>query len=409
MRLNSIKKLKSLRGKKILMRVAYDITLSKKGKFWLVPDNRRIVATLPTIKYLLKQGCSLVFLSWLKRPDGKVIEKYRMDPVATELSRLIKKPVSKLDNCIGKEVKIKIKNLQAGELLMLENVRFHKQEMLNNAKFAKELSQGLDLICFDAWAQIHRIHASTLGILKYLPAYSGLLLEKEIIYLEKITKNPKKPLTIILGGAKISDKINVLKSLAKKASYVLIGGGLANAFFKAKALNIGGSYVEDVFVDQSKRSKIDFVKEAGKIFKNSSNIILPLDVVVANKIDSKAKTRIIDLSKPYRITKREMFLDIGPKTIKHYLSIIKKSKTILWNGPMGVFELKKFATGTEKIAQAVAKAKALSIIGGGDTEDIIKNYHLEGRFNHVSTGGGAMLEFLAGKKLPVLEKLKSNK
>jgi len=406
MKLNSIKKLKSLHGKKVLMRVAYDITLSKQGKSWSVPDNRRIIATLPSIRYLLKQGCSLVFLSWLKRPDGKIIDKYRMDPVAKELAKLIKRPVSKLDDCIGREVKTKIKNLQPGELLMLENVRFHKQEMSNNAKFAKELSQGLDLICFDAWAQIHRIHASTLGILKHLPAYGGFLLEKEINYLEKITKHPKKPLTIILGGAKISDKINVLKSLAKQADHVLIGGGLANAFFKAQALDIGGSYVEDVFVDQSKRSKIDFVKEAGKIFKNNSNIVLPLDVIVANKLDAKAKTRIIDLSKPYKITKPEMFLDIGPKTIRYYLSIIKKSKTILWNGPMGVFEIKKFAMGTEKVARAVAKAKGLSIIGGGDTEDVVKDYHLEGKFNHVSTGGGAMLEFLAGKKLPVLEKLK---
>ena len=406
MKLKSIKKAKFLRGQKVLMRVAYDITLAKKGKSWIAPDNRRLVATLPTIKYLLKQGVGIVFLSWLKRPDGKVMDKYRMDPVAKELSRLLNKPVDKVNDCVGLAVRSRIKKLKSGDLLMLENVRFHPEEMTSNSRFAKELTQGLDLICFDAWAQIHRIHASTLGILKYLPAYSGFLLDKEINNLEKITKHPKKPLTIILGGAKISDKVNVLQSLAQQADQILIGGGLANVFLKAQGVEIGRSYLEDVFVDQAKRKKINPVKAAKNILKQHKNIVLPLDLLVAKQMNQRAKPRLINLTKGEQIEKNEMFLDIGPQTIKYYSEIIKKSRTILWNGPLGVFEISQFELGTKKIARAVASAKAITVIGGGDTEEVVKKYKLEGKFDHVSTGGGAMLDFLAGQKLPVLDKLK---
>jgi phosphoglycerate kinase len=405
MKLRSIKDVKNLKNKKVLCRMAYDITLAKKGKGWVVPDNQRIVATIPTIKYLLENGCSLVFLSWLKRPDGKVVEKLRMDPVARELSKLLGKKVSKVDDCIGSEVKSKIKKLKPGELLMLENVRFHPEEMVEDLKFAKEITKGLDLIVFDAFAQSHRIHSSTTGIMKYLPSYSGFLLERELSYLEKITKNPQKPLTIILGGAKISDKINVLRFLAKKADNILIGGGLANTFLKANEVGIGKSYVEDVFVDKAKREKLDFVKEAEKIYKNNKNIVLPIDMLSAEKMDAKAKTKMVDLSAGDIINPDWQFLDIGPKTIKKYCDIIKKSKTILWNGPMGVFEITKFAKGTKDVSKAIINTKTISIIGGGDTESIVHRYNLEGKFTHVSTGGGAMLEFLQGKVLPAVKPL----
>ncbi|MFH1565342.1 MAG: phosphoglycerate kinase [bacterium] len=405
MKLRSIKEVKNLKNKKILFRVAYDITLAKKGNGWIVPDNRRIAETIPTIKYLLKNGCSLVFLSWLKRPDGKVVEKLRMDPVARELSKLLGKKVAKVNDCVGEEVKNKIAKLKSGELLMLENVRFHPEEMSGDLKFAKELTEGLDLIVFDAFAQSHRIHSSTTGIMKYLPSYSGLLLDKELVYLEKITKDPKKPLTIILGGAKVSDKINVLRFLSKKADNILIGGGLANAFLKAIGTEIGASYVEDVFVDKAKRAKLDIISESKKIYKNSKNIVLPVDMLSAEKIDPKAKTKVVDLEKGEKIDPNWTFLDIGPKTMKKYSEIIKKSKTILWNGPMGVFEINKFAKGTKEVSSAIISTKAVSVIGGGDTESIVRKYHLEGKFTHVSTGGGAMLEFLEGKVLPAVRPL----
>ncbi|MFH1187238.1 MAG: phosphoglycerate kinase [bacterium] len=405
MKLRSIKEVKNLKNKKVLFRAAYDITLAKKGNGWVAPDNRRIAETIPTIKYLLDRGCSLVFLSWLKRPDGKVVEKLRMDPVARELSKLLGKKVSKVDDCVGEEVKDKIAKLKPGELLMLENVRFHPEEMSEDLKFAKELTDGLDLIVFDAFAQSHRIHSSTTGIMKYLPSYSGFLLDRELSYLEKITTNPKKPLVIILGGAKVSDKINVLRFLSKKADNILIGGGLTNAFLKANGIEIGASYVEDVFVDKAKRAKLDIVSESKKIYKNNKNIVLPVDMLSAEKIDPKAKTKVVDLEKGEKINPNWTFLDIGPKTMKKYSDIIKKSKTILWNGPMGVFEVNKFAKGTKAVSNAIISTKAVSVIGGGDTESIVHKYHLEGKFTHVSTGGGAMLEFLEGKTLPAVKPL----
>ena len=404
MKFKSIKNVKDLKGKKILYRVAYDITLTKKGKSYIVPDNRRIKETLPTIEYLLKKGASLVIMSWLKRPDGKVVKRYRMDPVARELSKLIGKPVKKVDDCIGVKVQDEINKLKPGKLLMLENVRFHKEEMTNNSKFAKQLTKGLDLIVFDAFAQSHRIHASTTGIQKYLPTYTGLLLEKEITILNKIIKNHKKPLTIVLGGAKISDKLNVLKFLVKKADYVLIGGALANVFYKAKGMPIGKSYIQDVFVDSAKRKRLDLVKVSGKMLKKDNNIILPVDGLAASSISEKATTRNITFLRD-DIKSNELYLDIGPKTIRNYLDIISKSKTILFNGPMGYFEINKFSIGTRKISKAIAKSSGLTIVGGGDTENILKEYNLGNKFNHVSTGGGAMLEYLEGKTLPALKKL----
>jgi phosphoglycerate kinase len=401
MTLNSIKSVKNLKGKKILYRVAYDISLVQKGKSWVVPDNARITATLPTIKYLLDKGASIVFLSWLKRPDGEVVEKYRMDPVARELASLLQKPVVKIDQCIGDEVKEEIKNLKPGQLLMLENVRFYKEEMSGDKNFAKELTTGLDLIVYDAFAQGHRDAPSVTGIMKYLPSYAGLLLESEVKNLSKIIDKPKKPLTIILGGAKLSDKINVLKSLIKKADYVLIGGGLANIFLQAQNIAIGKSYIETAGVEKHQEHNY-FINEAKKILKNK-NIILPVDMLSAGSLDKIAKIEVVDLEKGEKIKDGWMFVDIGPKTMKKFDTIIKSSKTVLWNGPMGVFEVNQFAKGTKSAANAIVKSKAVSVVGGGDTEIIVKKYKLEGKFTHVSTGGGAMLSFLEGKMMPAIK------
>lgn len=404
MKLKSIREAKKLKGKKVLLRVAYDVPLKKSGKGWSVADDRRITETIPTIKYLLKNNCKIILLSWLKRPNGKVIEKYRMDPVAKALSKIIKKPVKKLDDCIGPKVFKEIQELKDGELLMLENVRFYPEEMVENKMFSALLVHGLDLICFDAFGQAHRVHSSTTGITKLLPTYAGFLLEKEIKALSKITKKPKKPLVIVLGGAKIFDKVHVLKSLVKIADKILIGGGLANVFLKAARVPVGNSFMEDIFVDKAKRKKVNTVAEARRLLKRYKNkIMLPVDLVAGNKIDKNSLIEVIDLEKKEKINKRWKFLDIGPHTIANYLSEIKKARTIFFNGPMGVFEIEKFAFGTKKIAQAVARAKATTIIGGGDTEIVAAKYNLEKKFNHISTGGGASMEFLAGKELPALK------
>ncbi|MFA6215641.1 MAG: phosphoglycerate kinase [Patescibacteria group bacterium] len=407
MKLKSIKEIKNLTGKTVLLRVAYDVPLQKKGKGWVVADDRRIRETVPTINYLLKHNCKIVILSWLSRPGGKVVEKYKMDPVAKKLAEILKKPVKKLDDCIGPKVFEQIQKLKNGQIIILENVRFYPQEEENNKLFAALLVHGLDLIVFDAFAQAHRIHASTTGITKLLPTYAGFLLEKEINTLAKIIENPKRPLVIILGGAKISDKVAVLEQLLKVADKVLIGGGTANVFMKANGVPIGESFIEDVFVDKAKRQKINFVELAKKLYrKYKEKIILPVDFLAGNKIDQHSLIEVVDLENKQVIKAHWKFLDIGPKTVADYLVAIKKAKTIFWNGPMGVFEIDKFAFGTKKIAEAVGRSKAITIVGGGDTETVVAKYKLEGKISHVSTGGGASLEFLAGKELPALKDIK---
>jgi len=404
MKLKSIREAKNLRGKRVLLRVAYDVPLIKPGKGFAVADDRRIRETLPTIEYLLKNQCRIVLLSWLGRPGGKVVEKYKMDPVAKALAKVLKKPVKKLDDSIGPKVFAEIQKMKAGEIIMLENSRFYPEEEKNSRLYAALLVHGLDLICFDAFAQAHRVHSSTTGIIKLLPAYAGLLLEKEIKALNKISQQPKKPLLIILGGAKISDKVAVLEKLIQKADQVLIGGGLANVFLKANKVPIGDSFIEDVFVDKARRKKVDSVKLAKRIYKkNRKKIILPLDLVAGNKMDANSLVEVIDLENKEKINQRWKFLDIGPKTLAHYLAEIKRAKTIFWNGPMGVFEIDKFAFGTKKIAQAIGRSKAISVVGGGDTESVIVRYQLEKKITHVSTGGGASLEFLTGQGLPALK------
>lgn len=404
MKLKTIRSVKNLKGKTVLFRVAYDLPLEKKGNGYIVADARRITETLPTLKYLLKKKAKIVVMSWLKRPEGRVVDKYRMDPVADALSKLINKKVKKVNDCIGPRVFSEIQKIKPGEILMLENTRFYPEEEVENKLFSALLVQGIDLICFDAFGQAHRVHSSTTGITKLVPTYAGLLLEREINSLSQINKDPKKPLVIILGGAKISDKINVLQELVKIADKVLIGGGIANVFMKAKRVEVGKSFVEDIFVDKARRKKVSSIKIAKKLLaKYKDKILLPVDFVAGNKINNNSLVEIIDLEEKDKINKSWLFLDIGPKTIANYLVEIKKAKTIFWNGPMGVFEIDKFAFGTRKISEAVGRAKATTVIGGGDTEVIASKYKLENKFDHISTGGGASLEFLAGRDLPALK------
>jgi phosphoglycerate kinase len=404
MKLKSIKDLKNLRGKTVLFRVAYDVPLKEVDGHWQVADERRIKETLPTLKYLLKNKCRIVILSWLSRPGGKVVQKYKMDPVAKTLQKLIKKPVKKLDDCVGPKVFEKISKMKPGQIIMLENVRFYHQEEENNRLFSKLLVHGIDLICFDAFAQAHRVHSSTVGISHLRPIYAGLLLLKEIKFLTALASQPQKPLVVVLGGAKMSDKVAVLKQLVHVADKVLLGGGAANVFLKAKGYQVGRSMVESSFVDKAKRKKINILKVAKELLeKYPDKIILPVDLVSANKIDEKALVEMIDLQDKQVINKNYLFLDVGPGTIANYLYELKNAKTIFWNGPMGVFEIKKFAFGTKKIAEAVARSKATTVIGGGDTEIVVAKYGLDDKFTHISTGGGASLELIGGKELPALK------
>ncbi|MFA5358219.1 MAG: phosphoglycerate kinase [Patescibacteria group bacterium] len=390
--------------KKVLLRVALDIPL-RHGK---VAEDYRIRQILPTLAYLLKKNCSAVIVTWLGRPDGKVMEEYRLDPVAKRLSQLIRRPVKKVNDCVGPESQKAVFDLEPGEILMLENTRFHPEEMSADPDFTRRLADGFDIEVFDGFAQSHRVHASTTGLLDYLPTVSGFLLQKEMDALGGVLHQPSRPLTLIIGGAKVSDKIGLTANLISKADKVLIGGVCASVFIKARGQDVGQSYLADVFVNQAKKGgKKDYFAIAKFLLKKYPNkIMLPLDMIAAS--DKKGtKTKVVDLVTD-DIPKGWSFFDIGPETVKMFAKQINRSKTVLWNGPMGMYENKKFETGTASLVKAVAGSDAVSIGGGGDTEELIGKYGLAGKFSHVSTGGGAMLEFLSGKKLPVLEAMVKN-
>lgn len=394
-----------VQGKKILLRVAYDITLQRQGDKMIVPDDTRIRATIPTINYLLERGCALGFLSYLRRPGGKIVEDMRMRPVAERLSMLLGRPVKVLSDCVGPEVENEIRNLKSSEMVMLENVRFHPEEESGDQNFAKQLVKGFDMIVFDAFAQAHRLHASTTGILQELPAAAGFLFAKEIEYLSRILGNPSRPFVAVLGGAKISDRVGVLKNLIQKADQILIGGALANMFFLAQGQPVEKSLVEDVFVDAARGEKRDYLEICRNLLKEAgSRIVLPTDMIAAKDKQGR-EIKIVNLDQGERLPKDWAYLDIGPRCVENYRQILLKAKMIFANGPMGLFEEEQFAGGTKKIAEAMLESGATTVIGGGDTESIVAKYGWEGRFTHVSTGGGASLEFLAGKEFPVMKYL----
>lgn len=393
----------NIRGKKVLLRVAYDITLAEVDGRWIVPDDMRIRATLPTIEYLLQEGCSIGILSWLKRPGGKVVEEYRMKPVAEKLSELVKKPIKALSDCVGEEVKKEIVNLEPGEIIMLENVRFHPEEEVGDLKFAEELTRGFDFIVYDAFAQAHRIHASTTGILQFLPSAAGFLFVKEITSLSKLLTDPARPFVVVMGGAKISDRVDVMQNLIDKADVLLIGGALANTFFASQGRSVGKSFVEDVYVNVARGEKKDYQAIARNLAENKK-LHLPVDLVAAPDPES-SQFEIVNLDKKEVIPSDWAFYDIGPRTIELYSKILKDAKMIFANGPMGMFEYEPFAVGTKKLAEAMIESGATTVIGGGDTESIASRWDWEDKFSHVSTGGGASLEFLAGKKFPVMKYL----
>lgn len=371
-------------GKRVLVRCDFNVPLDDDRN---ITDDTRIRAALPTINYLLEQGAALVLCSHLGRPKGKVIEALRMDPVSARLGQLLGRPVIKLDDCVGDEVEGAVAATKPGDVVLLENLRFHAGERKNDPDFARRLAGLADAYVNDAFGTAHRAHASTAGVAEYLPAAAGFLMEKEIEFLGGAIQDPKRPFVAILGGAKISDKIGVIENLLSKADSLLVGGGMANTFLKAEGYEMGDSLVE-----------ASSVGLAGELLaKGGDKLVLPVDVVVADAFSAEANLKLVPadgVEAGWRV------LDIGPQTAKLFAGIIRDAATVVWNGPMGVFELVPFAEGTLAVARALAESSATTIIGGGDSVAAVEQSGLADRMTHISTGGGASLEFLEGKELP---------
>ncbi|GBF10648.1 phosphoglycerate kinase [Tepidibacillus sp. HK-1] len=375
-----------LKGKKVFCRVDFNVPLQD----GVITDDTRIRAALPTIQYIMEQGGKVILASHLGRPKGKVVEEMRLTPVAIRLSELLGKEVKKTDEAVGDDVKVLINQMNEGDVVLLENVRFYPGEEKNDAELAKAFAELADVYVNDAFGAAHRAHASTEGIAKYLPAVAGFLMEKEIEFLGKALSNPERPFTAIIGGAKVKDKIGVIENLLEKVDNLIIGGGLAYTFIKSQGYEIGKSLLEEDKIDLAK----SFIEKAKE---NNVRFLMPVDAVVADDFSETANTKIVDIKE---IPADWEALDIGPKTVELYREVILNSKLVVWNGPMGVFEMDRFAKGTNGIAQAMADTNATTIIGGGDSAAAIEKAGLADQMTHISTGGGASLEFMEGKELP---------
>ncbi len=371
------------KGKRVLVRVDFNVPI----KDGVVTDDTRIKAALPTMQYLLDHGASLVLCSHLGRPKEGPDPQFSMKPVAEHLAKIMGKPVAFAEDCIGPVAEKAAKALKPGDILVLENTRFHKGETKNDPEMAKQLAALADIYVNDAFGSAHRAHASTEGVARYLPAVAGFLMEKEIQYLGQAIANPKKPFVAILGGAKISDKIGVIRNLLTKADQVLIGGGMANTFFKAQGYPVGDSLVEDEALETAKQ----LLAEGG------TKLRLPVDVVIADKFEDGAAKKVISMGP---VPDGWRIMDIGPETVATFSKVILPAGTVVWNGPMGVFEFPNFAEGTFGIAKAVAECKGVTIVGGGDSVSAVKKSGVADKITHISTGGGASLEMLEGLVLP---------
>ncbi len=385
-----------LKGKKIIIRVDFNVPLDKNNK---ITDDRRIREALPTIQYALKNGATkIILMSHLGRPDGQVVESLRLNPIAQQLEKLLGEKILKLNECVGPAVKEAIAK-SSERVVLLENLRFHKEEEKNDDKFSKELAALADIYVNDAFGTAHRAHASTAGITKYLPSVAGFLIDKEINYLGKAVANPRKPFVVILGGAKVSDKIALIENLLPKADAILIGGGMAYTFLKSLGKSIGNSKLEADKVDTAK--KILEKAKADKV-----EIALSTDFVVVQDFNSSAGMKVVQ----DQIEDGWQGVDIGPETRKRFKDILARAKTIIWNGPVGVFENDAFAQGTKEVAEYIAGLKDVtSIIGGGDSAAAVSKFKLDDKMTHISTGGGASLEFLEGKNLPGIAALNDKK
>jgi len=384
----------TLAGKKIIMRVDFNVPLDADGN---VKDDSRIRAALPTINYILEKGAALILMSHLGRPKGEKKPEFSLKPAFDRLKSLVSAPVKMAPDCIGPDAESAAAELKAGEILLLENLRYYKAETNNDPEFSKQLASLAEIYVNDAFGAAHRAHASTEGITKFMAtSVAGFLMKKEIDYLENALEDPKRPFIAILGGAKVSDKIPVIERLLDKVDTLLIGGGMCFTFLKAQGMDIAASKLEEDRIEQSAQ----LLKLA---VEKKKNLVLPVDVVAADKFDAAAATQTVDADK---IPAGWMGLDIGPKSVELFSKYISECKTVVWNGPMGVFEMEAFAAGTKAVADAIAKnADCISIVGGGDSASAINNMGLHDKFTHISTGGGASLELLEGKALPGVEAL----
>ena len=381
-----------LKNKKVLVRCDFNVPMDENKN---ITDNRRIVAALPTIRYLLEQNCKVVLCSHLGRPKGEFKPEYSLKPVAKELAKLLGQEVIMADDVIGEDAKNKAENLKNGEVLLLENVRFHREETDNDPEFAKKLASFGEVFVNDSFGTAHRAHASTEGVTKYLPAVSGFLIEKELKFLGEALENPERPFVAILGGSKVSDKIGVIENLLEKVDTLIIGGGMAYTFFKAQGYSVGDSLCEEdkcelalEIMEKAKEKKVKF--------------LLPIDNKIGKEFKPDTESKTV---KSTEIPDGWEGLDIGEETIKLYKEELQNAKTIVWNGPLGVFEFDQFAVGTNEIAKALGDINAIKIIGGGDSAAAVEKAGLADKMTHISTGGGASLEFLEGKKLPGIEAL----
>ena len=377
-----------VKGKKVLLRCDFNVPQNKETG--VITSDKRIVAALPTIKYLLENGAAVIACSHLGKPKGEWKPKLTLAPVADRLSELLGQKVIFANDIIGEDAKAKAAALKPGEIMLLENLRFDIREEKNGADFAKALADMAELYVSDAFGTVHRAHASTAGVAAYLPAYAGLLVEKELSVMGKALNDPKRPFVAVLGGAKVSDKIGVINNLLEKADTVIIGGGMAYTFIKAMGYEIGNSLLE--------ADKLDYALEMiDKAKRNGVSLLLPVDTAVGNEFKADCDMQIVDIRE---MPAGWMGMDIGPKTIELFSDAIKNAETVVWNGPMGVFEFDAFAKGTKAMAQALAESGAITIVGGGDSAAAVEKLGFADKMTHISTGGGASLEFLEGLELP---------
>jgi phosphoglycerate kinase len=379
-------------GKRVLVRVDFNVPLDKEGK---ITDDKRIRAALPTLEYLREKGAAIILVSHLGRPKGRVVEELRLRPVAVRLEELLGLPVKRVDAVTGPEVEREVENLRPRELLLLENSRFEPGETSNDPELAKILASYADIFVNDAFGAAHRAHASTEGVAHYLPAVAGLLMERELEMLGSVLENPGRPFTAVLGGNKVSDKLGVINKFLDIVDNILAGGGMCFTLLRAKGFSIGNSIFEEEQLESVQQTLEKAVEQKVQIY-------LPTDVVVAERFAEDAPCRVVKVEE---IPEGWMGLDIGPETIENYRKVIGESKTIFWNGPMGVFEWPAFERGTREVASAVAESGAVSVVGGGDSSAALKKFGLEEKMTFVSTGGGASMEFLEGKRLPGVEVL----
>lgn len=383
-----------VKGKKVLVRCDFNVPMDENQN---IRDNKRIVGALPTIQYLLENNCAIILCSHLGRPKGEFKLEYSLKPVAKELEKLLGKEVIVANDVIGEDAKAKAKELQKGQILLLENVRFHKEETDNDKEFAKELASMAEIYVSDAFGTTHRAHASTAGVAEFLPAVAGFLIEKELKFLGNAIENPERPFVAILGGAKVSDKIGVIDNLLEKVDTLIIGGGMAYTFFKAQGYEVGASICE---VD-----KLDLAKALMKKAEEKNvKLMLPVDTKIGNPDNPEGESKTVKCNE---IPEGWEGFDIGEETINLFIEELKHAKTVFWNGPLGLFEVQQFADGTNSIAKALADIECITIVGGGDSSAALKKAGVEDKMTHISTGGGASLEFLEGKALPGIECLLS--